>query len=152
MIHLTKMTPKEYQHYLLTAIKDYANDKVKNGTWNAGESFEQAKKVFQELLPQGVATPTHFLYTVKSEDRPIGYTWFLCNNTKEAFIYDIVIFEEFQNKGYGTLTMKLLEQKAKNLGAKKISLHVFGSNQRALHVYQKVGYQITDYNLTKFIE
>lgn len=65
------------------------------------------------------------------------------------FIYDIHIFEKYQNRGYGTLAMTMLEEQAQQLGAKKLSLHVFGYNQRALHVYQKVGYHITDYNLSK---
>lgn len=35
------------------------------------------------------------------------------------------------------------------MGFSSIGLHVFGSNQRAIHVYQKCGYGITDIKMQK---
>lgn len=71
------------------------------------------------------------------------------NQTKKVFIYDILIKPEFQNQGLGTEAMGLIMIKARKLGFEKIGLHVFGHNQRALHVYQKVGFIPVDIRMER---
>ncbi|WP_340454923.1 GNAT family N-acetyltransferase [Peribacillus butanolivorans] len=44
-------------------------------------------------------------------------------NNDEGFIYDFIIFEQYQGLGYGKKAMKEIEIIAKELGMKKISLH-----------------------------
>lgn len=150
MLTLTAMTTEVFQHYLKNAITDYASDKVKNGTWSKNDAHELAVQSYNHFLPKGIDTPNHYLYSIYLKETLIGHTWIFFDSTeKMVFIYDIHIFEKYQNQGYGTLAMTMLEEQAQQLGAKKLSLHVFGYNQRALHVYQKVGYHITDYNLSK---
>ncbi len=47
--------------------------------------------------------------------------------------------------------MKELEVIAKELGMKKIGLHVFGHNKVARGLYEKLGYEITNINMIKSI-
>lgn len=150
MLTLTAMTTEAFQQYLQEAIIDYAADKVNNGTWQENNAHELALQSYNQLLPDGIKTPNHYLYSIYLADKLIGDTWIFFNTLEKiVFIYDIHLFEEYQNQGYGTLVMAIIEEYAEKLGAMKLSLHVFGYNQRALHVYQKVGYHITDYNLSK---
>lgn len=147
---LLPMTQDIYPIYLKQAIKDFAEDKVQAKTWNKEEALALSKASFRSLLPEGLATKGHYLLTITLADQAIGYTWiyFESENTEEAFVYDFLLVEDYRGKGYGQEAMQAIKVFCSQLGATKLSLHVFGHNQRALHVYEKVGFQITDYSLS----
>ena len=52
----------------------------------------------------------------------------------------LAIGESYQSKGYGSQLMKRLEERAKELGVKKISVST--QNFQALNFYQNLGYEI----------
>lgn len=151
MLSLSIMSDSDYNDYLAIAIPDYASDKIKAGTWTKKEALHRAELSYNTYLPEGNHTPDHYLYTIQTSGTVIGYTWikYEASPVPSAFIYDIMLFDTFQNQGYGTTSMALIEEQAKALGAHTMGLHVFGHNKRALHVYQKCGYEITDYSMTK---
>ncbi len=153
MITLSKMTSSQFSTYLNSAVADYAKDKIEAGTWLKKEALSLAEKTFNSLLPEGIHTPNHYLFTISLDKKIIGFIWlnFVPENQLNAFIYDFIVFDDYQGFGYGQETMREIEIIAKKLGAKQLSLHVFGHNQRALHVYEKVGFHITDYSLSKNI-
>lgn len=153
-VQLKEMSASEYEVFLNRSAKDYANDKVEAGTWSEDEAMARSLESFQKYLPEGKDTKDAFLYTVVDQEigNEVGYVWF--NIAEEptgrtAFIYDILIYEEYQGKGYGKATMSAVDEAAREQGAYKISLHVFGHNQRAFHLYQKVGYEVTDISMMK---
>lgn len=59
------------------------------------------------------------------------------DNTNEFIIGRVAVLEDYRNKNYGAKVISLLEAKAKQLGAKQISL---SAQLRAEHFYQKQGY------------
>lgn len=156
MVFLRKMSEENYQHYLSYAIKDYANEKIQAGTWSQEEGHTLAKQAFDGYLPKGLATPHEHLYCIvpnESNDK-IGYFWFHydeADQTKSAFVYDFLIFEPFQGQGYGTKTMQRFEKLAKEMGIQKLGLHVFAHNKQAWHLYEKMGFQVTDITMAKYI-
>ncbi len=144
------MDLKNYEKYIIGNLKVYAAEKVKAGTWKAEEALDLAQKENKQLLPEGLETKGSYFYTLSIDERIIGYLWFAKNqmNQSDAFIYDFAIEPEFQNKGFGTQALEQIFIEAKKLGFEKISLHVFGSNQRAIHVYHKLGFFNTDINMS----
>ncbi|WP_425462714.1 GNAT family N-acetyltransferase [Melghirimyces algeriensis] len=70
---------------------------------------------------------------------------------KEAFIYDFLIFEDAQGRGWGQNALQALEEHVGKHGVKKISLHVFAHNKRAIHLYQKLNYQATNIYMSKWL-
>lgn len=156
MVELLKMSKEDFEHYLSNAVTEYANEKIKAGTWAEKEAHKLSQETFSKLLPNGVDTEKQYLFSVVDDTTQvkIGYLWFHFFESligKEAFIYDIYLFEEFRGKGYGSDTMRKLEAEAKNLGIIKITLHVFSHNERAIAVYKKSGYQDTDLIMSKYI-
>ncbi|WP_311407426.1 GNAT family N-acetyltransferase [Liquorilactobacillus uvarum] len=148
---LEKMSAKDYENYIMATIKEYAAEKEAAGAWSAGEALRLAKEEYQRLLPDGLKTKENYFYTFSDTQKTIGYLWFAKNPVQEedAFIYDFAIDSEFQNRGFGTQAMAKVLVEARNLGFKKIGLHVFGSNQRAIHVYQKLGFITTDITMRR---
>jgi len=63
------------------------------------------------------------------------------SETKKAFIYHILINEEFRNKGYATFVLQELEETMKSSGITSMGLNVFGTNPNAHKLYEKLGYQ-----------
>ncbi len=82
----------------------------------------------------------------------VGHIWFTkmtYGGQTFAFVYDLIIFDEFRRRGYGEATMRALEEKVREQGLDSIGLHVFGHNHAAKALYEKIGYEITDLNMQK---
>ncbi len=154
MLKLEPMEQSDYDAYLADAVTSYANEKVKAGTWQESLAFQEASKTYQRLLPDGFLTSDQYFFKVVNNGTKIGHVWFAksTENPETAFIYDIGIAKGYQDQGYGTKLMPLIDDAAKKNGFKKIALHVFGHNKRAIHVYEKSGYQVTDVNMEKEIK
>ncbi|BCB03719.1 GNAT family N-acetyltransferase [Bacillus sp. KH172YL63] len=153
MIQLIPMTEEAYSVWLKTAIKEYAEEKTTAGNFQEDTSVEQADKEFNQLLPHGLQTENHHLFTlVTNDDEKIGSLWVNTNPEKdEIFIYDIKISSDRRGKGYGKLALQSLEGFAKDRGISKFSLHVFGHNTIARALYEKSGYVVTNVLMTKTI-
>ena len=66
--------------------------------------------------------------------RYTGYSSHVCG-------LGIAISDGYRDVGIGTMMMKALISKAKEWGLKIIELSVFATNERAIHVYEKVGFK-----------
>ena len=157
MIEFIRMSKREFNTYFKEASRKYAEEKVNSGNWSPEKAEELAKQTMKKLLPEGINTKTHHLYSIddKKSNKRIGIIWFKINedssSNQQMFLYDILINEKYRGKGFGTQTMKKLEEKAKELKCNKILLHVFGHNNSAIALYKKMGYKITNLMMSKEI-
>jgi ribosomal protein S18 acetylase RimI-like enzyme len=157
MISLIPMTESDFQRYCERAVAEYAEEHVRSGRWSEEEAYEQARRQYQELLPQGVATPNHFLYTLTdaSSQTAVGMLWFALQpqaGKQIAFIYDVAIEPAFRRKGYATQAFEALEQQVRAHGAQQIRLHVFGHNHQARALYEKLGFVATNIMMAKSLD
>jgi len=157
MIKLINMSEDNFIFFLNNAIHEFAEEKVKANTWAEQEAIRLSEEAFNNLIPKGLNTDNTYFYLIFAEDinKKIGYLWFKVFDGllgKEAFLFDILIYEEFQGKGYGKKAMIAFEEKTSELQINKLSLHVFGHNNIALELYKKIGYEITDINMSKKIK
>ncbi|MCM2980044.1 GNAT family N-acetyltransferase [Niallia circulans] len=151
MIKLSLMNADEYQRYLSSAIKTYAEEKVLAGNWKQDESLKKAEEEYTKLLPQGEKTERNFLYTIQKGDEAVGVIWLAQKSEELGFIYDIYILEKYQGNGYAKQALKSIENVGQKLGLKKIGLHVFGHNKVARGLYEKLGYETTNVLMEKDI-
>lgn len=153
MIQLIPKTEKEFQAYLKEGTARYAEANVKAGYWKKPEALERSVEAHNQLLPQGLATPRHHLFTITTDHKKsIGTIWMAEDPRSEkpaGFIYDLFIKEPYRGKGLAAQAMLLLEEKAKQLGLKVLYLHVFAYNTNAKHLYERLGYHITSMNMSK---
>ncbi|TCP26617.1 GNAT family acetyltransferase [Scopulibacillus darangshiensis] len=155
-VSLIPMTQNDFAQYTSSAIKEYADEKVKAGTWTIDEALTKSSREYQRLLPDGMDSHHQYLYVIAdSEGRKIGWLWYKFDERhpqKEAFIFDFKIFEEKQGLGYAKAALRALDDLAVKRGIKKISLHVFSHNKRAIYLYEKLDYKATDINMSKWLE
>lgn len=154
MINLRPMTTAEFAEYLVRTVPEYADEKVKAGNWSEEEALQKAQEVYDNLLPQGVATPDNYLYTIEeaTSGQTIGMIWMAAiqqGQKQLGFIYDLYIEERARRHGYGRAAMLALEDAARAVGVETLALHVFGHNHGARALYTQLGYEITNINMAK---
>jgi RimJ/RimL family protein N-acetyltransferase len=155
-ISLVELDDAPYREYRDHLVRDYAADKVRAGAWSESEAHIRAAKDVDGLLPEGPATQGHFLYSVREDaaDAAVGTVWFALRDSgvgRYVWIYDIIINENFRRRGYASRTLELVEARARELGANSVELHVFGLNQGAQALYEKVGYSVTSITMAKLV-
>jgi len=146
------MTQPEYDVYLKHLIPDYAADNVRAGYWDESEALEKSRQQIESLLPQGLQTKDHYIYTLVDGEQAVGMIWLraqLDRAVKSGFIFDVVVDEKFRGKGYGKQLILLIEEKARELDLKSIGLHVFAYNKVAKNLYESLGYEISSLNMIK---
>jgi len=151
MVTLRTMKSDEFQRHIITLIEGYAKDKVLAGNWCEEESIGRAKAELAKLLPTDEKTENNYLYSILNDNQVIGMIWLAQTGSEEGFIYEISIDDQFRGSGFGKEAMKQLEEVAKGLGMKKIGLHVFGHSNRAISLYEKLGYMPTNIIMVKEI-
>lgn len=147
------MSDDEFAAYLEIALPEYASEKKKGESLTDEQALKVATDSYNQLLPDGVRSTDQHLFSIieiKSQ-KVIGTLWFaLKTQPREyAWVYDIVLNPEARGQGYGSQTMLLLEAEVKKLGINSIGLHVFGHNQIATSLYEKVGFRTTNRVMVK---
>ncbi len=154
MVHLEPMTEAEFQEYIAKGIPQYAQEHVKAGRWSKEEAVQRAKEEFDEILTDGLHTQNQYLFSIVDEQTAtkVGFLWFAVRSRKQepsAYIFDIMVFDEYRRQGYGEQAFHALEEKVRALGIETISLHAFGHNHAARSLYEKLGYVTTNVMMTK---
>ncbi len=154
MVELAPMTQDKFQNYLDRAVPEYAQEKVRSGNWDASIALPRARAEYEKLLPDGLSSPDHYLFTVQNPEtgEQVGMVWFSVMDWGQqqiAFIFDLYINPVHRRQGYGFQTMLALEEKVKALGIHRIGLHVFAHNHEARSLYQRLGYVETNVNMQK---
>lgn len=146
-----RLREDEYDAFIERAMAFYVDDMVRAGI-ERDVAQAKADKDLPQLLPDGLATPDHFMYAIEHDGRFAGYLW-LCNRDGELghslFVYAVEIDDELRGRGLGRAAMVFAEQEAQRLGIAKVALNVFGGNAAARHLYLSLGYEETAVHMEK---
>ena len=160
MIQLRPMISAEYPAYCDYFIDDYSREIAENYGHTMDRAIELAEQDLIRSFPNGLETNEHDLLCIefksesesKLESEVVGYLWHSIKvSEKSTFIYDFFIFSNQRNNGYEKLAIKALESQLQAIGIEQIKLRVAYQNQRALKLYQEVGFVISGYNMSKKI-
>jgi GNAT superfamily N-acetyltransferase len=121
-VRLVEMDGGSYEEYRETLVRDYAADKVRAGVWPKEVAQGTAAKDVDGLLPEGPATPNHYLYSVRDEALPaeVGVLSIPPRDPgvgRSVWIYDIIVHERLRRRGYASRLLQLVEDKAREPGA-----------------------------------
>lgn len=156
---LVAMTQAELDDFLQFVIPDFAADKVAAGQWSEATALEKSRLSYLDLLPDGVASRGHHLFTVRdSAGTDVGVVWLALPDggdegvSRTGFIYELFVRPEYRRKGHASAALAAIEAFARDLGATGIELHVFGHNLAARALYTKIGYVETSVNMSKQLD
>jgi RimJ/RimL family protein N-acetyltransferase len=150
-VRLVPMTPERFVTWQAYSVAAYADENVKSGRWSEDEALSRSEADFQGLLPRGLETPGHRLWSVvDSADEEVGILWIATDRRpSHAFIYDIEMNPDRRGEGLGTATLLAFEEWCRENGITSIGLHVFGHNEGAWRLYKRMGYVETNVNMEK---
>ena len=149
MVKLEPIQQEDFEHFLESEIRAYAEDHVRNGDWPAEAAVERSRKEFAHYLPDGIHSRDQYIWSILDEDdKKLGVLWVQLKEAR-AFILDFVIDEKFRGKGFGKQALIAMDDKLKSMGAEAVALHVFGHNIGAQELYKKMGFEITDIHMRK---
>ena len=148
------MSEAAFEAYLARSIPEYAEEKVRAGSWHPDEALRMSQEGHDKFLPEGMATPGHFLFELveASTHHVVGNLWLFIDDKARpprSWIYDIAIEEPHQRRGLGRAALKLAEEEAGRRGSTLMELHVFGWNTRAISLYENSGYGDVDMVMAK---
>lgn len=157
MVQLVPITDAELAEFLARAVPDYAAQHVRAGDWSEEGALDRSAAEFAELLPAGVATPDHYLFTIQDLALPakVGMLWFAVQTRgagRTAFVYNLEIDAAYRRRGYASQAFLEMERHVRALGIASIGLHVFGGNYAAQALYAKLGYAVTNVIMKKTLE
>ena len=152
-VTLAPMVEEEFGPYLRAGIRDFAKQKMISGEWSEFEAVALSEADHARLLPDGLKSPDQHLYTVRDAEsgERVAVIWIALRpkgGRTEGFVYDIEVREQFRGQGYGRATMLAGIEKARELGAETVGLHVFGHNTPARALYRSLGFVETNVSMS----
>ena len=156
MIQLIPMTETEYEAFMEISVSDQAQGQALIRNCGTDEADELIRKQLGQILPDGLATANHYFYAIQAQEPEanIGGLWYNVeekHGERRLFVMDIQIYKKYRRHGYGEQAFKIMEEKAREMGIRTISLHVFEHNQAARAMYKKLGYTGTATKMSKEI-
>lgn len=157
MITLRKMRQDEFPAYCRYFIDDYSHEIAENYGHSIEVAVELAKTDLHRSFPDGPEHKDHELLCLEAEfsgaPKVVGYFWHSINvDSSSTFIYDFYVFDKYRGQGFGKQAVHALENQLKTAGIQEIKLRVAYHNNRALKLYQDVGFVITGFNMSKKLE
>jgi GNAT superfamily N-acetyltransferase len=154
MLVLRDMQVQEYPEYCQYFIDDYSHEITKNYGHSIEVAIEMAKKSLHRCFPNGLESNDHDLLcieaTVNEKQVVVGYLWHSINIEEcSTFIYDFYVNDVYRGQGFGKQAISALERQVQLVGIEQIKLRVAYHNDRALKLYQDVGFTISGFNMSK---
>lgn len=105
-------------------------------------SFEEAALKIDGFVNH-LRNNTCIAYGLFQEDEICGYIWAYPHRFREEdrmYINEVRIKEEYRNKGYGKALLKLVEERAIEMGIDALYIHAEADNPGSIRLYEAVGY------------
>lgn len=149
------MDEGRYLAWTRETIEGFAAQQVESGVLPEREAREYAEAAFDTLLPQGMCTPGHHVWSAYDRETEVGYLWLGIREQSdgaECYVYDVAVAPHLRGSGYGRAIMLAGEAKASALDAATIGLNVFGHNSAARRLYDSLGYAVSATSMTRRLD
>ena len=147
-IYVREMNAQGFESFQEDSERIYMSQLVATG-YSKESAKKKAQSEGQKILPDGVKTKDAVFLTILKDSDKIGYFWFGTRDqrgVKTAFTYAFEIYSHA--KGHGFSAMVKAREYLRELGIKKVTLHVFSENDRAVELYKAVGFRVDSYYMS----
>ena len=146
---LRPMTADEFPAYREIFIKEYADDIASSRGCSNDDAVARATSSIDLTLEQGVNTPQNRLLCIASPaEDTLGYLWLVVSG-QTVWISDFYIYPQWRDQGLGAEALELLGNVLMVEGITEIGLRVAIQNGAAKHLYEKAGFAVTGFNMSK---
>jgi ribosomal protein S18 acetylase RimI-like enzyme len=146
------MRADEYPAWRAAHIDWYARDLAENGSMAVSAARRKAIADMESVLPLGLETPDHSLLVVEVDGARVGSVWFAVRDEEgvsHAYLFAVEITPTRRGEGFGREAMEAFEDEVRARGLRRISLNVFGGNERARSLYRALGFSESSVHMDK---
>ena len=154
-VRLRPITADEFPAFVTASKAGYAEGIELHGGQTHQAALQKAESDFPAVLPMGLQTPGHYIFTVEADGVPVGRLWLAereMAGRRVMFVYDVTIDAGQQGHGYGRAAMQLAEEEARARDIHRIELNVFGGNSAARSLYRSLGYDEVAVSMRKLLD
>jgi ribosomal protein S18 acetylase RimI-like enzyme len=151
-VELRPMTDEEYAVFRPHLQDDYGANLAAADGLPEVEARRKAAADLDELLPWGLRTPGHLIWTASEGTHPVGHLWLQLQPRSDglhAFGFDFAVREGLRRRGYGRAVAAAAGRACRERGVLSVGLSVFGSNTGARSLYEQLGFRLTAQTMTK---
>lgn len=105
----------------------------------------EAERSVAEQVSHGPATPGQLMRKAVAGGAEVGWIWVSLPGPARptmAWITDIEVDAEHRSRGYARAIIEAVEAELTGLGVPRLGLNVFGDNEPALRLYDRLGFQV----------
>jgi ribosomal protein S18 acetylase RimI-like enzyme len=148
-VTLRPMTEAEFESWKERIGVGYAGAIGPARALTPEQALEQSHKELRQLLPDGLATKEHLLWSAYAEDGTVVGDLWIHARKPVPFVYDIEVREDQRGHGYGRAIMLAGEEECRSRGFDRLDLNVFGDNTTAIALYDSLGYVVISQQMRK---
>ncbi|MBA3434074.1 MAG: GNAT family N-acetyltransferase [Actinobacteria bacterium] len=139
-VRLRELRGDELPQWLEAARRFYVNDLERHAGMTTAEAEEKAGRDHEALFPDGRPKESQHLFAIEDERGEAIGRLFFETRPSGVWLYEIELEERVRGSGLGREAMLAFEEHARELGAAKVTLNVFGGNDIARSLYRSLGY------------
>ena len=105
-----------------------AAQRVDAGTWAAGQAAGRAAELFAKLLPEGLGSVGHRVWTLEQGPARVGTAWLRLEDTAsgvDGFLFDVAVEAGRSASDLGAAVMAAVEAAAASCGVSTMRVNVF---------------------------
>jgi len=144
-VRLVEMTDEGFARRREPMIREYGRDLAASGGMTIEQAEAQAEQQTAEILPAGARSPGQLLRTAWVDGQQVGWIWVSLPDhamREMAWIDDIEVDEQHRRRGYGQGMIEAIEAELVALGVGRLGLNVFGGNDVARRLYERLGFRV----------
>lgn len=149
------MSAGRYPEWVPETIGGFAEQQVASGAMPEGAARDYADRQFDTLLPDGLLTRDHHVWSAYDADVEVGYLWLRVREQAgevEGYVFDVAVSPALRGHGYGRAIMLAGEDAARSLDVATMRLNVFGHNVAAQGLYRHLGYEAASTEMARRLD
>jgi mycothiol synthase len=143
---LVEMDPDDFARRRAPLVAGYAQAIRKPRALTPAEAEAEAERDVAGRLPRGAATRGQLLRKALVDGTEVGWIWLSLPGAAmpdTAWISDIEVDPPFRSRGYAAAIITAAEAELVSRGVPAIGLNVFGDNDAARRLYERLGFEVT---------
>ena len=125
------------------------NRSYEEGVFQWDENYPNESKLLGDiegrhmhLIKDDEGVVGFFVFNSKCEDDVHGHIQWINKSDTWVFFHRLCIDPTYQGKGYGQIVIMRFLEIVKTLGYESVRVDVFSTNETAIHIYKKYGFNI----------
>ncbi len=141
-VRLEQMTQEQFDEYLQSVRQRNAVDYARAGVLPIKEAEHTSAADLDSLLPNGLQTKGHLLFTAYDGATPVGTAWFQLTRKADgvhAFGNEIRVPDDLRGRGYGRAILRATGDYLEQRQVVTVGGRVLGYNTKAKALFEEIG-------------